>query len=109
MASPARDLNMDVAGQLRDMALIHSSPHGRIAYKRAAQAVLSLEEPIDSYARRGELRTIRHIGPASERIILEILERGISPTVARAIEKSGKADDILDAQRHRSNFLSRAG
>ena len=39
-ARAARDINMEIAGVLRDMAMAHASPHGRMAYKRAAQAVL---------------------------------------------------------------------
>jgi putative hydrolase len=102
------DLNMEVAGELYDLALIHSSPHGRIAYKRAAQAVLRAEEPLDVLAKERSLREIPYIGPASERVILEHLEHGKSPTVERAVEKSGKRDDVRAAQAHRTNFLSRA-
>lgn len=104
-----RDLNMEIAGQLRDMALIHSSRHARIAYKRAAQAVLALEVPVDAFVKDRSLREIRHLGPASERLILECLEHGASPTIARAIEGSGKRDEVEAAHRFRSRFLSRAG
>jgi putative hydrolase len=106
--SMERDLNMEVVGELYDLALLHSSPHGRIAYRRAAQAVWRLEERLDQWAASRPLRDIRHIGPASERIIREHLEHGSSPTVARAIEKSGAGAKIEAARRHRTNFLSRA-
>src|SRR5512143_3230689 len=109
MARRARDLNMDVAGQLYDMALIHDSPHGRIAYKHAAQAVLRLEEPLDVFVRTHALREVPFIGPATERVIREVLESGESPTVARAIEKSGKTEEVQAARALRTNFLSRAG
>jgi putative hydrolase len=108
MPRATRDLNMEVAGQLYDLALIHSSPHGRIAYKRAAQAVLRLEEPLDAVVATRSLRDVPYIGPASERVILETLEQEKSPTVERAVEKSGKAADVLAAHAHRTNFLSRA-
>lgn len=108
MPPRARDLNMEVAGQLYDLALIHSSPHGRIAYKRAAQAVLRLEAPLDVVAATGSLRDVPFIGPASERVILETLEHGTSPTVERAVAKSGKAAEVAAAHAHRTNFLSRA-
>src|SRR5512142_675689 len=98
MARRARDLNMDVAGHLYDMALIHDSPHGRIAYKRAAQAVLRLEEPLDVFVRTHALREVPFIGPATERVIREVLESGESPTVARAIEKSGKTEEVQAAR-----------
>ena len=104
-----RDLNMDVAGQLHDMALAHPSPHGRMAYKRAAQAVLRLDESLDDFAAGHELREIPFIGPASERVIREILERGTSPSVADAVAKSGRETDVQAAHAFRTNFLSRAG
>src|SRR5688572_18005549 len=93
-ARRVRDLNMEVAGQLYDLALLHTSPHGRIAYKRAAQAMLRLEEPLDAFVVRQSLRDVPYIGPASERVILEYLEHGKCPTVERAVEKSGRRNDV---------------
>lgn len=107
--SPVRDLNMDVAGQLRDLAMVHSSRHASIAYKRAAQAVIALPMPLDQYVAQHALRDLHHIGPASERVILECLEHRRSPTVERAIEASGRRAEVEAAWRFRSNFLSRAG
>jgi putative hydrolase len=107
-ASLERDLNMEVVGELYDMSLLHSSPHGRIAYKRAAQAVWRLEEPLDVWAAQRPVREIRHLGPATERIVLEHLENGASATVERAIEKSGARAKIEEARKHRTHFLSRA-
>src|SRR5688572_25015233 len=104
-----RDLNMEVAGQLYDMAIIHPSRHGRIAYKRAAQSVLRLEEPLEALIADHDLREIPYIGPATGRIILEYLEQGESPTLDRAVEKSGRRSEVEAAQAHRTNFLSRAG
>ena len=83
----ARDINMEIAGVLRDMGVAHASPHGRMAYKRAAQAVLTLEEPLDAIASAGSLRQVPGIGPATERIVLEYLREGSSPTAERAIAK----------------------
>ena len=107
-ARRVRDLNMEVAGALYDLAFLHASPHGRIAYKRAAQAVLALEEPLDVFAARRGLREIPYIGPASERVIREHLEHGKSSTVERAVEKSERSDELAAAHAHRTNFLSRA-
>jgi histidinol phosphatase-like PHP family hydrolase len=103
------DLNMAVAFDLRDLALVHPSPHGRLAYKRAAQAVASIEETVDVLAAQGSLRKIPFIGPSSERIVLEHLEHGRSESVERAIEKSGRGDEVRAARALRSHFLSRAG
>jgi len=104
-----RDLNMEAAGQLNDLALIHPSRHGRLAYKRASRSILQIEEPIDAIAPARSLREIPYVGPASERVILEYLERGRSPTVERAVDKSGKRDEVEAARAHRTHFLSRAG
>lgn len=100
---------MEVAGHLRDMGLVHASPHARIAYKRAAQSVLALTEPLDVVVTKQPLRQLRFIGPASERVILEVLETGRSATVERAIEGSGRRAELEAAWRYRTNFLSRAG
>ena len=104
-----RDLNREVAGWLQDQGLVHASRHGRIAYRRAALAVLRLDEDVDRYVERGTLRDIRHLGAASERVILEVLREGSSPSVARAVAESGHAQEIAEARRLREGFLSRAG
>ncbi|HET9252739.1 MAG TPA: PHP domain-containing protein [Candidatus Eisenbacteria bacterium] len=104
-----RDLNMDIAGQLYDMALIHASPHGRMAYKRAAQALLRLDVPVDELASKQPLREIPYIGPASELVIAEALEHGLSPSVATAVGKSRRVKEVREAHAFRTNFLSRAG
>jgi putative hydrolase len=104
-----RDVNVEVAGQLNDLALVHTSPHGRIAYKRAAKAVLALEQPLNELVATGSPREIPYVGPATERVILEYLGRGASPTVDRALDKSGKRKEVEAARRHRTHFLSRAG
>jgi len=78
-------------------------------YKRAAAAVLALEEPIESRLQPdGTLRKIPNVGPASTRIILEVLQTGTSPTIEQAIEESGQAEDIEKRRGFRGHFLSRA-
>jgi putative hydrolase len=107
MVRQVRDLNLEVAGALYDMALVHSSKHGRIAYKRAARSVLALERPLDELP-RDRLREIRYIGPASERVILEVLDRGTSPIVERAVVESGNGALVAAGRALRTGFLSRA-
>ena len=80
-----------------------------MAYKRAAQAVLRADEPLDEFVVHHELREIPHIGPASERVIRESLEHGASPSVTATIGKSGREREVRDAHAFRTNFLSRAG
>src|SRR5438105_8103840 len=94
-ASSGVDLNGKIAALLRDFAAIQKSRPSMWGYKRAANAILALEEPIESLLRPdGTLRKIPNIGPASTRVIVEVLTTGTSPTVERAIAESGQASDI---------------
>jgi putative hydrolase len=103
------DVNAVAAGLLRDLAYAQSSKPRMFGYKRAAAAVMTLEEPLTSLVLPGgRLARIPGIGPASERVILEVLEGGTSPTVDRAVAQSGQAADIARRRGLRSHFLSRA-
>lgn len=102
------DLNMAIAGELYDLAFVHEAPHGRRAYRRAAGAVVSLETALDDFVRERAPREIRHIGPASERVILEHLEQGRSAMVDQAVEKSPRRAELEKARALRTHFLSRA-
>ncbi len=87
------DLNGKIAALLRDFAAIQKSQQSMWGYKRAANAILSLEEPIESLLQPdGTLRKIPNIGPSSSRIILEVLTTGTSPTIEQAIGESGQAE-----------------
>jgi histidinol phosphatase-like PHP family hydrolase len=108
-ATPGMDLNGMIAALLRDFAAIQKSKHRMWAYKRAAAAVLALDEPIESLLRPdGTLRKIPDIGPSSTRVILEVLRTGSSSIVERAIAGSGKAEDIERRGDLRGHFLSGA-
>ena len=73
-----RDVNSEVAGWLRDLAFVQASPHSRWGYKRAASAVMYLPVPIDTLLNPdGTLQKIPNIGPASTRVILEVLRTGV--------------------------------
>src|SRR5262245_53460152 len=91
-AADGVDINLVIAGALSDLAIVHASPYGRRAFQRAARAVLALEEPVAAYVTRGELRGIPDIGPASESVIQEHLERGTSARAEREVETSAKRD-----------------
>jgi putative hydrolase len=104
-----RDINVEVASHLSDLALMRESRHAKIAYKRASRAVLGLEVFLDDFAAQRPVREIPYIGPATERVVLEHLELGRSPTVERALEKSGKRAEVEKARSYRTHFLSRAG
>src|SRR3954471_7882179 len=103
------DKNGLIASLLRDFAAIQKSKQSMWGYKRAASAILALEEPIESLLKPdGTLRKIPNVGPSSTRIILEVLNTGASPTVERAVSESGQAGDIERRRDLRANFLSRS-
>jgi histidinol phosphatase-like PHP family hydrolase len=103
------DLNGQIAALLRDFGAVQTSKQRRWGYKRAASAILALEEPIASLLQAdGTLRKIPNIGPASARVIVEVLQTGTSATVERAIADSGQAGDIRRRGDLREHFLSRA-
>jgi hypothetical protein len=103
------DTNSQVAALLRDLASVQTSTQKKWGYKRASDAILTLESPIESYVRAdGTLRKIANIGPSSERIILEVLRTGTSATVAEAVATSGAAADVDRRRGLREHFLSGA-
>ncbi len=103
------DRNGQIAALLRDFAAIQKSKQSMWGYKRAASAILALEEPIETLLEAdGTLRKIPNIGPSSTRIILEVLRTGSSPTIERAIAESGQAGDVERRRGLRDHFLSRA-
>ncbi len=103
------DTNGLIAGLLRDLAAVQKSTQSRWGYKRAAQAILALDEPIESFLQPdGTLRKIPNIGPSSSRVILEVLSTGSSAIVQRAVEESGKVDEVETRRDLRQNFLSHA-
>jgi histidinol phosphatase-like PHP family hydrolase len=98
-----------VGGYLRDLAFAQSSQQKMFGYKRAANAILSLDEPLtDLLEPDGALPRIPGIGPGSTRVIREILETGASPTVEQAVEQSDRQADIQRRRALRRHFLSRA-
>src|SRR5215213_4448090 len=108
-AHSGMDMNGRIAALLRDFAAIQKSKQSMWGYKRAASAILTLEEPIESFLQPdGTLRKIPNIGPSSSRVILEVLRTGGSPTVDKAVGESGRGPEVEKSRELRSNFLSRA-
>jgi histidinol phosphatase-like PHP family hydrolase len=103
------DLNGRIAALLRDFAAIQKSKQKMWGYKRAAAAVLALDEPIESLLLAdGTLRKIPNVGPSSTRIILEVLQTGTSATIEEAIAGSGQKAEIERRRDLRGHYLSRA-
>jgi histidinol phosphatase-like PHP family hydrolase len=104
-----RDLNGTIAAQLQDLAAVQTSPQRRWAYERAATAIRDLEEPVQTYLQKdGSLRKIRHVGPSSTRVILEVLETGTSQIVEQAVRTIGRDAAIERSRAWRANFLTRS-
>jgi putative hydrolase len=105
----AADTNILIASLLRDLASVQKSTQSKWGYKRAASAILNLDEPIESLRMPdGTLAKIPNVGPSSLRVVMEVLETGGSPTVERAVEASGRRAEIEKSRALRGNFLSRA-
>ena len=103
------DVNAVVGGLLRDLAFAQTSRQRMFGYQRAAAVVLGLERSLaDLVAADRTLPKIPGIGPASTRVILEVLDTGASPTVDEAVRRSDKTADVERRRALRGNFLSRA-
>jgi histidinol phosphatase-like PHP family hydrolase len=104
------DVNAVVGAYLHDLAFAQPSQPKMFGYKRAAAAILHLDRQLtDLVQADGRLPKIPGIGPASTRVIQEILANGASPTVEEAVEKSERRGDIGRRRGLRQHFLSRAG
>jgi hypothetical protein len=85
------DINAIVGGLLRDLAFAQPTQPQMFGYKRAAAAILALEQPLTEMIKEtGALPKIAGIGPGSAGVIAEVLESGHSSTVERAIDLSGR-------------------
>src|SRR5207245_11337605 len=103
------DLNAKIAALLRDFAAVQTSKQKMWGYKRAAAAVLALEEPIEALLEPdGTLRKTPNIGPSSSRIILEVRQCGTSATVEQTMAGSDQAVDVDRHRGLRGHFLSRS-
>jgi len=103
------DVNAAVAHYLRDLAFAQTSPQQMYGYKRAAAAVMALETHLSELIRPdGTLPRISGIGPATTRVIREVLATGESSTVEHAIDRSERRTDIERRRALRRHFLSRA-
>jgi histidinol phosphatase-like PHP family hydrolase len=102
------DINGIVSAALRDFAAVQTSTQSRWGYKGAAAAVRRLERPLSELIEAGALPRIHGVGPASTRIIMEVLERGFSPTVEQAVAGSDQAAEIQRRRALRHGFLTRA-
>src|SRR5262245_11538539 len=88
-------------------ALAGDSPRGW-GYKRAAKAVLRLDQHITPIVEANTFRAVPGIGPTTDRIARELIHDGGSAFVEQSIRNAGKEDAIRKARALRGHFLSRA-
>ncbi|MEO7275651.1 MAG: PHP domain-containing protein [Vicinamibacterales bacterium] len=99
-------MNLAAAALLYDMVALQPSERSAFGYKRAAKAIVNLTESVVDLITADRLRDVPFGGPASTRIIRELVESGGSPTVDKAIAGSAKAADVAKRRALRANFLS---
>ena len=110
LTDPPPDVNATIYGLLRDLAAIQTAKSKEFGYKRAAAAVWSLDDPLDQLrGAPGGIPKIHGLGPATLKIVHEVLDLGHSPIVDAAVAKSAKAADIARRRSLRTHVLSRAG
>ena len=103
-----RDVNLEVASALYDMAAVARDDQRAFGYKRAAKAVLRIDRDITPLITSNTFKAIPGIGPTTDRIARELIVDGHSPFVDRAVAESGKAAAVARLHNMRRNYLSRA-
>jgi histidinol phosphatase-like PHP family hydrolase len=88
------------------MAALQPTERSRFGYKRAAKAILYLPVPVGDLVEAGTLRDVSYVGPASTRIVTELVRQGSSPTVEAALDQSSKGAAIRAQRPLRAGFLS---
>jgi putative hydrolase len=103
-----KDINLELAGLLLDMAALAGESQRGWGYKRAAKAVIRIDRHITPLVESNTFRTVPGIGPTTDRIARELIYDGRSAFVARAIEDAGKTTEIEKLRELRQHFLSNA-
>jgi putative hydrolase len=103
-----RDLNVVAAGLLQDLAILHTDERRQFAYKRAAKAIATgIDRSVADLVDEGILRDVPFVGPASERIIVEVVRTGTSASVEKAVAGSTRRAEVEKRRRFRRAYLSR--
>ena len=102
------DVNIVAAGLLYDMAILQSSERSAFGYKRAGKVLATaLDASLRDLVAAGMVREVPFLGPASERIIEELVAMGESATVTKAVANSPKRTDVEKRRKFRRAYLSR--
>jgi len=101
-------VNIVAAGLLYDMAILQSSERSAFGYKRAGKVLATaLDASLRDLVAAGMVREVPFLGPASERIIDELVATGESATVMKAVANSPKRTDVEKRRKFRRAYLSR--
>jgi histidinol phosphatase-like PHP family hydrolase len=103
-----RDVNLELAGLLYDMAAVAGDSQRAWGYKRAAKAVLRVDRDITPLVTANTFKGIPGIGPTTDRIARELILDGRCSFVERAVRESGKEQEIARLHNLRRHYLSRA-
>lgn len=103
-----RDVNLELASALYDMAAIAGDTQRAWGYKRAAKAVLRIDRDITPLVTSNTFKSISGIGPTTDRIARELIVEGRCPFVERAVRESGKEKEVARLHTLRRHYLSRA-
>ena len=90
------------------MAAVAGESQRGWGYKRAAKAVLRIDEAITPLVEANTFKGIAGIGPTTDRIARELIFDGSSPFVERAIREAGKYDEVAKLRKSSQHFLSSA-
>lgn len=101
-------MNLDLAGLLLDLAFLAGKTQRAWGFKRAAKAVLRIDQAVTPLIDANTFKSISGIGPTTDRIARELIHDGRSAFVDRAVAESGKEDDVAALRLLRRHFLSRA-
>jgi putative hydrolase len=102
------DVNLQLAGLLLDLAFLAGETPRALGYKRAAKAVLRLDQHITPLVEANTFKAIAGIGPTTDRVARELIHDGGSAFVEGAIAAAGQQDEIARLRSYRKHYLSRA-
>lgn len=102
----ANDYNLAAASLLYEMAAMQPNERSQLGYKRAARTIAGLPTSVVDAVAAGTLREIPYIGPASARVITELVQQRHSPTLEAALAAYPKAAQIAAKRGFRDGFLS---
>ena len=103
-----RDVNLELASLLYDMAAIAGDRQRAWGYTRAAKAVLRIDRDLTPLVTTNTFKAIAGIGPTTDRIARELILDGRCAFVERAVRDAGKEHEIARLHNLRRHYLSRA-